>query len=109
MPTPALAQAGCGGQALAIQALDDLLATAWAYLTSGALIRILAVASMSFGMLDLFAGRLITAALGLVTSVLVASLPRDPGDAVPRRRDAPVALPLARHASISALPFLWIG
>ena len=52
VPTPLWAQgAGCGGTAIQFTSLDNLLRTAWEYLTSGAVIRIMAAAFIIAGVL----------------------------------------------------------
>lgn len=75
-PAGALAQtAGCGGQAIIIQNLDNLLQTAWDYLTGGAVVRILAAAFFIFGVAGLIGRRPAAAVTGILAGAITAFVP----------------------------------
>lgn len=75
-PSLAVAQtAGCGGQAIIIQNLDNLLQTAWDYLTGGAVIRILAAAFFIFGVGSLIGRRPGAAIVGILAGAITAFVP----------------------------------
>jgi len=74
-PSWALAQAGCGGTAYQITNLDNLLKTAWEYLTSGSVIRILAAAFFIFGVGALISRRPSAAVVGILAGAITAFAP----------------------------------
>lgn len=74
-PSWALAQAGCGGTTIQISNLDNLLKTAWEYLTSGAVIRILAAAFFIFGVGGLIGRRPGAAIVGILAGAITAFVP----------------------------------
>ena len=76
VPTPLWAQgAGCGGTAIQFTSLDNLLRTAWEYLTSGAVIRIMAAAFIIAGVAGMIGRRPSVAVIGLLAGAVTAFVP----------------------------------
>jgi len=75
LPSLAMAAAGCEGTAIRISNLDNLLQTAWEYLTSGAVIRILAAAFFIFGVAALISRRPAAAVAGILAGAVTAFVP----------------------------------
>jgi hypothetical protein len=76
MPTVVWAQgAGCGGTAIQFTSLDNLLRTAWEYLTSGAVIRIMAAAFIIAGVAGMIGRRPSVAVIGLLAGAVTAFVP----------------------------------
>jgi hypothetical protein len=76
LPTLVWAQgAGCGGTAIQFTSLDNLLRTAWEYLTSGAVIRIMAAAFIIAGVAGMIGRRPSVAVIGLLAGAVTAFVP----------------------------------
>ncbi len=75
LPSLAMAAAGCEGTSIRISNLDNLLQTAWEYLTSGAVIRILAAAFFIFGVAALISRRPAAAVAGILAGAVTAFVP----------------------------------
>ena len=76
LPTMLSAQgAGCGGTAIQFTSLDNLLKTAWEYLTSGAVIRIMAAAFIIAGVAGMIGRRPSVAIIGLLAGAVTAFVP----------------------------------
>jgi hypothetical protein len=76
IPTPVWAQgSGCGGTAIQFTSLDNLLKTAWEYLTSGAVIRIMAAAFIIAGVAGMIGRRPSVAVIGLLAGAVTAFVP----------------------------------
>ena len=67
--------AGCAGTAMQFTSLDNLLKTAWEYLTSGAVIRIMAAASIIAGVAGMIGHRPSVAIIGLLAGAVTAFVP----------------------------------
>jgi hypothetical protein len=67
--------AGCGGTAIQFTSLDNLLKTAWEYLTSGAVIRIMAAAFIIVGVAGMIGRRPSVAVIGLLAGAVTAFVP----------------------------------
>ncbi len=67
--------AGCGGTAIQFTSLDNLLRTAWEYLTSGAVIRIMAAAFIIAGVAGMIGRRPSVAVIGLLAGAVTAFVP----------------------------------
>jgi hypothetical protein len=67
--------AGCGGTAIQFTSLDNLLRTAWEYLTSGAVIRIMAAAFIIAGVAGMIGRRPSVAVIGLLAGAVMAFVP----------------------------------
>jgi hypothetical protein len=67
--------AGCGGTAIQFTSLDNLLKTAWEYLTSGAVIRIMAAAFIIAGVAGMIGRRPSVAIIGLLAGAVTAFVP----------------------------------
>lgn len=67
--------AGCTGTAIQFTSLDNLLKTAWEYLTSGAVIRILAAAFIIAGVAGMIGRRPSVAVLGILAGAVTAFVP----------------------------------
>ncbi len=67
--------AGCAGTAIQFTSLDNLLKTAWEYLTSGAVIRIMAAAFIIAGVAGMIGRRPSVAILGLLAGAVTAFVP----------------------------------
>jgi len=67
--------AGCGGTAIQFTNLDNLLKTAWEYLTSGAVIRIMAAAFIIAGVAGMIGRRPSVAIIGLLAGAVTAFVP----------------------------------
>jgi hypothetical protein len=74
-PAIGWAQAGCGGTAIQFTSLDNLLKTAWEYLTSGAVIRIMAAAFIIVGVAGMIGRRPSVAVIGLLAGAVTAFVP----------------------------------
>jgi hypothetical protein len=75
-PTALWAQgAGCSGTAIQFTSLDNLLKTAWEYLTSGAVIRIMAAAFIIAGVAGMIGRRPSVAIIGLLAGAVTAFVP----------------------------------
>jgi hypothetical protein len=76
IPTVVWAQgAGCGGTAIQLSSLDNLLKTAWEYLTSGAVIRIMAAAFIIAGVAGMIGRRPSVAVIGILAGAVTAFVP----------------------------------
>ena len=67
--------AGCAGTAIQFTSLDNLLKTAWEYLTSGAVIRIMAAAFIIAGVAGMIGRRPSVAIIGLLAGAVTAFVP----------------------------------
>ena len=67
--------AGCTGTAIQFTSLDNLLRTAWEYLTSGAVIRIMAAAFIIAGVAGMIGRRPSVAVIGLLAGAVTAFVP----------------------------------
>ena len=67
--------AGCAGTAMQFTSLDNLLKTAWEYLTSGAVIRIMAAAFIIAGVAGMIGRRPSVAVIGLLAGAVTAFVP----------------------------------
>jgi hypothetical protein len=67
--------AGCAGTAIQFTSLDNLLKTAWEYLTSGAVIRIMAAAFIIAGVAGMIGRRPSVAVIGLLAGAVTAFVP----------------------------------
>ena len=67
--------AGCAGTAIQFTSLDNLLRTAWEYLTSGAVIRIMAAAFIIAGVAGMIGRRPSVAVIGLLAGAVTAFVP----------------------------------
>jgi hypothetical protein len=67
--------AGCTGTAIQFSSLDNLLKTAWEYLTSGAVIRILAAAFIIAGVGGMIGRRPSVAVIGILAGAVTAFVP----------------------------------
>jgi hypothetical protein len=67
--------AGCAGTAIQFTSLDNLLKTAWEYLTSGAVIRIMAAAFIIVGVAGMIGRRPSVAVIGLLAGAVTAFVP----------------------------------
>jgi hypothetical protein len=67
--------AGCGGTAIQFTSLDNLLRTAWEYLTSGAVIRVMAAAFIIAGVAGMIGRRPSVAVIGLLAGAVTAFVP----------------------------------
>ncbi len=67
--------AGCSGTAIQFTSLDNLLRTAWEYLTSGAVIRIMAAAFTIAGVAGMIGRRPSVAVIGLLAGAVTAFVP----------------------------------
>jgi hypothetical protein len=67
--------AGCSGTAIQFTSLDNLLKTAWEYLTSGAVIRIMAAAFIIAGVAGMIGRRPSVAIIGLLAGAVTAFVP----------------------------------
>jgi hypothetical protein len=67
--------AGCGGTAIQFTSLDNLLKTAWEYLTSGAVVRIMAAAFIIAGVAGMIGRRPSVAIIGLLAGAVTAFVP----------------------------------
>ena len=67
--------AGCTGTAIQFTSLDNLLKTAWEYLTSGAVIRIMAAAFIIAGVAGMIGRRPSVAIIGLLAGAVTAFVP----------------------------------
>jgi hypothetical protein len=67
--------AGCAGTAMQFTSLDNLLKTAWEYLTSGAVIRIMAAAFIIAGVAGMIGRRPSVAIIGLLAGAVTAFVP----------------------------------
>ncbi len=67
--------AGCTGTAIQFTSLDNLLKTAWEYLTSGAVIRIMAAAFIIAGVAGMIGRRPSVAVIGLLAGAVTAFVP----------------------------------
>ncbi len=74
-PGTVWAQAGCAGTAIQFTSLDNLLRTAWEYLTSGAVIRIMAAAFIIAGVAGMIGRRPSVAVIGLLAGAVTAFVP----------------------------------
>jgi hypothetical protein len=67
--------AGCAGTAIQFTSLDNLLKTAWEYLTSGAVIRIMAAAFIIVGVAGMIGRRPSVAVIGILAGAVTAFVP----------------------------------
>ncbi len=67
--------AGCSGTAIQFTSLDNLLKTAWEYLTSGAVIRIMAAAFIIVGVAGMIGRRPSVAVIGILAGAVTAFVP----------------------------------
>ena len=67
--------AGCGGTSIQFTSLDNLLKTAWEYLTSGAVIRIMAAAFIIAGVAGMIGRRPSVAVIALLAGAVTAFVP----------------------------------
>jgi hypothetical protein len=67
--------AGCTETAIQFTSLDNLLRTAWEYLTSGAVIRIMAAAFIIAGVAGMIGRRPSVAVIGLLAGAVTAFVP----------------------------------
>ena len=67
--------AGCAGTAIQFTSLDNLLKTAWEYLTSGAVIRIMAAAFIIAGVAGMIGRRPSVAIIALLAGAVTAFVP----------------------------------
>ena len=74
-PSFVWAQAGCSGTAIQVSTLDNLLRTAWEYLTSGAVTRILAFSFIIAGVVGIISRRPVVAVSGFAAGAVAVFIP----------------------------------